>query len=141
MKVRIVILIFSVLSMASYCKQDCDNLDKEQIRISLWTDKIDSIEIKTPINFIRSNPQPNFFSYNSGWINTNEESLVVEVYIENKSTQIEIPIKEDNALKLVITHSSGNNCNFQNIDTINDWQTFTNNNVSYCYYHRINDCQ
>lgn len=140
MKVRIAILIFSVFSMASYCTQDCDNLDKEQIRISLWTDKIDSIEIKTPINFIISNPQPNFFSYNSGWINIEEKNLQVVVYIENNSTQIEIPIKEDSSLKLVITDSSRNDCNFENVDTINDWQTFSLNDVIYCYYHRVNDC-
>ncbi|MCZ8020969.1 MAG: hypothetical protein O9302_13375 [Cyclobacteriaceae bacterium] len=140
MKVRIVILIFSVFCMASYCKQDCDNLDKEEIKIALLTGIIDSIEIKTPINFIISNPKPDFISYSSGLINTEIENLVIEVYIGNSVTQLEIPIKEDSYLRIVITHSSKSECNFENVDTINDWQTFTLNDVTYCYYHRVNDC-
>jgi hypothetical protein len=126
--------------MASYCKQDCDNLDKEEIKIALLTGIIDSIEIKTPINFIISNPKPDFISYSSGLINTEIENLVIEVYIGNSVTQLEIPIKEDSYLRIVITHSSKSECNFENVATINDWQTFTLNDVTYCYYHRINDC-
>jgi hypothetical protein len=140
MKVRIVILIFSVFSLASFCKEDCDNLDKEEISIGLWTDIIDSIKIITPIKFIISQPLDNYFSFRSGAIKTDEKVLEIEVYVDGNSTFLDIPIKEDSFLAIVLSHSLKDMCSDQITNSLNTYEIFNKNDIVYCYYHQENQC-
>ncbi len=140
MKVRIAILIFSVLSLAFFCEEECDDLDKEEISIGLWTDVIDSIKIVTPIKFTISQPLVNYFSFRSGAIKTDEKVLEIEVYVDGNSTFLDIPINEDSYLAIVLSHSLKDMCNDQNMNTLNSYKNFNRNEIVYCYYHQEKQC-
>lgn len=140
MKVRIAILIFSIFSLAFFCEEECDDLDKEDISIGLWTDVIDSIKIVTPIKFAVSQPHVNYFSFRTGAIKTDEKVLEIKVYVDGNSTLLNIPINEDSFLVIVLSHSLKDMCIDQNTNTLNTYKVFNKNDIVYCYYHQQKQC-
>jgi hypothetical protein len=133
-------LILLLICLSS-CNKDClDRVGKERFYIETSLEKIDSIEFTSNINFQKKFDSGILNIYQTEYINTELKKLSLIVYLDNDSTHINIPIKNDHELFILISTTAANNCLPELLNERFKWVSFSKGEIQYCYSYSFNDC-
>jgi hypothetical protein len=137
---KLIILIFAFI-VINACKEDCEeNYGKESFYIYVSLNIIDSIEVKSNIKFDKIHSSPLSTAYQRRFTNTDLKNLNLIVYIDNDTTHLNLPIKDDHHLSISLSHSDSNYCLPEYLNERNEWNIYSKKEIQYCYFYRLNGC-
>jgi hypothetical protein len=133
-------LILLLICLSS-CQKDClDRVGKERFNIETSLEEIDSIEITSNINFQKIFDSDILNGYQSEYVNTDLKKLSIIVYLDNDSTHINIPIKNDHSLYISISTTNSNKCLPELLNERFEWFSSSKGEIQYCYSYGFIYC-